>query len=241
MLAGKSTHHKLVVFTPVDAVEKVSTAMFDAGAGRIGHYTRCSFRSAGDGTFHGDPGTKPVLGKPRRLETVAEIRIETVLPLAMIEPVLAAIRLTHPYEEPAYDLVQLAPKPSGLGMGRIGSLAVPLPANALFERIKRELAIDHLLIAGPQDRTVKRTAVCAGACGNLLDEAIAQNADLFLTGEMRHHDAIKAARAGVTVVCTFHSNSERAVLVRLRDRLSQALPELSIHISKADRDPFGVV
>jgi putative NIF3 family GTP cyclohydrolase 1 type 2 len=88
---------------------------------------------------------------------------------------------------------------------------------------------------------VRRVAVCAGACGNLLDDALAQKADLYLTGEMRHHDALKAANAAMTVVCTLHSNSERATLKHLRDRLAEKAPGVSFTVSEVDRDPFEVI
>jgi putative NIF3 family GTP cyclohydrolase 1 type 2 len=110
----------------------------------------------------------------------------------------------------------------------------------LFERIKRGLDIEHLLVAGPHSGAIRRAAVCAGACGDLLDAAISAKAELYLTGEMRHHDAIKAARAAVTVVCTLHSNSERAALKRLRERLEQQLPGAVFLLSQADRDPFSI-
>jgi putative NIF3 family GTP cyclohydrolase 1 type 2 len=110
----------------------------------------------------------------------------------------------------------------------------------LFARIKNELGIDHLLIAGPTDDDVIKAAVCAGSGGEFLDAAIAAKVDLYLTGEIRHHDALKAAAAGVTVVCTLHSNSERITLKRLRDRLSAELPAVAFHLSQADRDPFSV-
>lgn len=75
----------------------------------------------------------------------------------------------------------------------------------------------------------------------MLNDAPAQKADLYLTGEMRHHDAIRAARAGMTVICTLHSNSERAVLKRLARQLEALVPGLASHLSQADRDPFAVV
>ena len=121
-----------------------------------------------------------------------------------------------------------------------GSHVVATTVPDVFERIKRELGIEHLLIAGPREGMVHRAAVCAGACGNHLDEAIAQKVDLYLTGEMRHHDAIKAVNAGLTVVCTLHSNSERPVLRRLRDRLTKEVPGVQFHLSEMDRDPFTV-
>jgi putative NIF3 family GTP cyclohydrolase 1 type 2 len=73
----------------------------------------------------------------------------------------------------------------------------------------------------------------------MLDDALAQKADLYLTGKVRHHDALKAAQRGMTVVCTLHSNSERAILKRLASRIAQRLPTLPLHISRHDRDPFS--
>ena len=123
------------------------------------------------------------------------------------------------------------------GMGRLGAIA-PTGRGELFERIKRGLGVERLLIAGPEGGQVRRVAVCAGACGDLLDDALRAGVDLYLTGELRHHDALRAAAAGVTVVCALHSNSERAVLARLAGRLAAALPGLSIDRSAVDRDPF---
>jgi putative NIF3 family GTP cyclohydrolase 1 type 2 len=80
--------------------------------------------------------------------------------------------------------------------------------------------------------------VCAGAGRGLLEDAIAGGAELYLTGELPHHDALRAAAAGITVLCTLHSHSERAVLGRLRDRLLQHLPKAAIRISEEDREPF---
>jgi dinuclear metal center YbgI/SA1388 family protein len=236
----KSAWHKLVVFVPEPALSRVSEALFAAGAGRLGHYSSCSFRSAGAGTFLPEAGANPAIGTVGRLETVAEVRLETIVPLAKVEAVIQALRQSHPYEEPAFDLNELAAPPEGLGQGRIGSFAAPMPVAELLERIKRQLDIGALLVAGSVDRPINKAAVCAGACGDLLDDAIARAADFYLTGEMRHHDAIKAARAGMTVVCTLHSNSERAVLNRLKSRLEQKLAGVEFLLSQMDRDPFIV-
>jgi dinuclear metal center YbgI/SA1388 family protein len=233
------SQYKLVVFVPVEAVEKVSHAIFDAGAGRIGNYTSCSFSSAGTGTFFGQPGSDPAVGHAGRLEKVDELRLETVVPIGSVENVIRALRANHPYEEPAFDLNVLAALPSGKGLGRIGSLP-STRRTELFDRIKRELGIGHLLIAGPVEGNVTRAAVCAGSCGDLLDDAINAGAELYLTGEIRHHDAVKAAAAGLTVVCTLHSNSERAVLKRLVKRLAETPGMPPILISSADNDPISI-
>jgi dinuclear metal center YbgI/SA1388 family protein len=237
---SKATQYKLVTFVPEEALEKVSGALFDAGAGHIGNYSSCSFQLKGTGTFFGEAGTNPAVGQSGRLEKTPEVRLETVLPISKVMPVIEALRKSHPYEKPAFDLNQLAAAPEGIGMGRIGEFDAPVERQVLFERIKRELEIEHLLIAGPTEGPVQRVAACAGACGDLLDEAISQKAEFYLTGEMRHHDAIKAARAGLTVVCTLHSNSERATLKRLKPRLEASLPGLVCHLSWQDRDPFSI-
>jgi dinuclear metal center YbgI/SA1388 family protein len=237
----KSPQCKLVTFVPANEIERVSAALFDAGAGRIGNYTSCSFRSAGVGTFRGEEGASPTIGRVGQLEQVEEIRLETVVSLDRVAEVVGALRASHSYEEPAFDLVTLAAPPTGRGMGRIGTLAAATQRSELIARIKRELGLPRLLIAGPVEGMVTRVAVCAGSCGDLLDDAIAQKAELYLTGEMKHHEALRAAWAGITVVCTLHSNSERAALTRLREMLVAALPGLEVQLSTADRDPFQIL
>ena len=237
----KVTQCKLVTFVPADRADQVSRALFDAGAGRIGQYSSCSFQTRGTGTFFGEEGTNPAVGQTGKLERVEEIRLETVVPLTNVEPVIRALRQSHPYEEPAFDLNQLAAPPEAIGLGRVGKLPGDVTGEMLINRIKRELEIDHVLVAGDASRLVRKAAVCAGACGSLLDDALAQDVDLYLTGEMRHHDALKAAARGMTVVCTLHSNSERASLKRLAQRLSDQLKPMQFLLSRQDRDPFAVM
>ena len=241
LIVPKSGHHKLVLFVPKEAVENVSTALFAAGAGKIGKYASCSFQSAGTGTFFGEAGTNPAIGQSGRMERVEEVKLEMLVPIECVVEVIAALRATHPYEEPAFDLQVLAAQPDGMGMGRVGALKQPASRREVFKRIKRELGIGHLLIAGPREGMVHRAAVCAGACGNHLDDAIARKVDLYVTGEMRHHDAVKASEAGLTVVCTLHSNSERAVLRRLKEKLTDGAAGVEFYLSEADRDPFEII
>jgi dinuclear metal center YbgI/SA1388 family protein len=238
--AVSATHYKLVTFVPAEHVERVSDALFAAGAGRIGRYSSCSFCTDGTGTFFGEAGSKPAVGHSGQLERTAEVRVETVVPIEKATEVIRALRAVHPYEEPAFDLNQLAGAPAGAGQGRVGSFDEPVERTKLFARIKQELALDHLLVAGPIEGMVSRAAVCAGACGDMLSDAIQGKADLYLTGEMRHHDALRAAAAGLTVICTLHSNSERITLARLKPRLEQMLPGVDFLLSQADRDPFAV-
>jgi dinuclear metal center YbgI/SA1388 family protein len=238
LVHARETSCKLVTFVPEADLERVSTALFDAGAGVIGQYSECSFRSAGTGTFRGGEGTSPAVGRPGRPERAPEVRIETIVPLSRQEAVIEALRAAHPYEEPAFDLIRLVARPEGAGIGRAGKLASPAPRAELIERVKQGLGVSAVLVAGPTEGDVTRVAVCAGAGRGLLNEALARKTELFLTGELPHHDALRAAAAGMTVVCALHSNSERAALPRLKSRLEAEVPGLTVLISEADRDPF---
>jgi dinuclear metal center YbgI/SA1388 family protein len=132
--------------------------------------------------------------------------------------------------------------PSGdgsTGMGRIGNVAA-VDRGALVARVKARLGVTHALVAGPTSGEVTRVAVCAGAAGDLLEAAIVAGAQAVIAGEVRHHDALAAAARGVTVVCVLHSNSERASLPALAERLRAALPGLGVAISAVDRDPFVI-
>lgn len=229
---------KLVTFVPAGHVEDVSRAVFASGGGRIGQYTSCSFRASGTGTFFGEPGSTPVVGQAGRLEEAAEVRLEILVPSGSVGLIVKALRAAHPYEEPAFDLVRLAPPPSGLGLGRVGAVDAA-PAGVLVERIKHALRLEHVLVAGSLDREVTRAAVCAGSGGDLIGDAIAAGAHLMLTGEVRHHDALRAVARGLVLVCTRHSTSERSALAQLARRLSERLPGVVITASAVDQDPLA--
>jgi hypothetical protein len=99
--------YKLVWFVPREALETTRDAVFAAGGGVIGEYTRCSWYTAGTGTFRGGESTDPATGERGREEHVPELRVETVVPWELVEDVVAALRGAHPYEEPAFDVYPL--------------------------------------------------------------------------------------------------------------------------------------
>ena len=234
---------KIVVFAPTADLSGVAEAAFAAGAGRIGDYEQCAFFGHGVGTFVGGAGTTPTVGVAGRQEAVEEVRFETVAPSGRVSAVIEAIRCAHSYEEPAIDVYPLQSQPADVGQGRIGRLDRPVREGALLTRIKKALGLKHLWVAGPggSGKTVRLAACAAGSAGGMFSAAVEAGATFYLTGEMRHHDALAAAAAGLTVACTGHSNSERAVLKNVAKNLRSALPGLKVLASKTDRDPFVVV
>jgi hypothetical protein len=100
--------YKLVWFVPAESLDATREAVFEAGAGQIGDYERCSWYTAGTGTFLGRETTDPTIGEAGREEHVPELRVEIVVPEDRLDEVVAALRDAHPYEEPAYDVYPLA-------------------------------------------------------------------------------------------------------------------------------------
>lgn len=127
----------------------------------------------------------------------------------------------------------------GVGIGRVGELPSGLGRSALAAHVKAALGLPHVLVAGPEEGEVKRIAVCAGAGGALLDDVVRQRAEAYVVGELSHHEALRAAREGVTVVCTLHSNTERGALAPLATSLRAAL-SVAVTVSTIDRDPFRI-
>jgi len=159
---------KIVVFLPESDVTDVSQAIFDAGAGHIGKYSRCSFRCRGTGTFQGHAGTNPTVGRPEVFEQAPEFRLETIVPVANLSEVVSAMIKAHSYEEVAYDVIPLLHGQTETGLGRVGDLEKPISKKALIEKIKITFKQKVVGMIGPTTGSVKRAAVCAGSCGSML-------------------------------------------------------------------------
>lgn len=234
----EGNYFKLITFVPVDSVNKVVEAMFDAGAGSIGNYSKCSFQSEGTGTFLPMQGAKPAIGKKGKLEKVNEIKLESIVGESKIADVITAMRNAHPYETPAFDVFRHYDLEGKLGLGRIGELEKPRSMSAIIENIKKITGAKAVGIVGKERRTVKKAAVCAGSCGKLINSVIADNCDLYLTGELKHHQALAAQEANLTCICLSHTVSERFALKKLAKDLKKHLKSVTIRLSKKDADPF---
>ena len=231
-------HYKLVVFIPIESAAKVSNAVFAAGAGIIGNYSNCGFTAEGTGTFLPLAGARPAVGKKGRIEAVPEIRFETIVPAEKLDDCIAAMKKAHPYETPAFDCFKLYNSPTKFGLGRIGKLQKPMQLNRIIERIKKHTEAKAVGIVGNQKRLIKTAAVCAGSCGKIINSVIAAKADLYLTGELKHHHALAAQQANLTCICISHTVSERFILKKFAKQLQKQIKQVTIRISKKDADPF---
>ncbi len=231
-------NYKMVIFVPKDALSAMTNAIFAAGAGWIGNYSHCGFTANGTGTFKPLAGAKPAIGKKGRLEKVEEIRFETIVPADKLTGCIEAMRKEHPYEEPAFDCFKLYNDKDRYGLGRIGNLEKPMQLSTIIKKIKAATGAKAFGIVGKEKRLVKKAAVCAGSCGRVIRTVISAGCDLYLTGELKHHYALAAKEAGLTCICLSHSVSERFILKKLAKKLQKDIKEVTIKVSKADKDPF---
>ncbi len=244
-----SRTHKLVTFVPAEHVDAVRAALAQAGAGGIGTYDTCSFSAPGTGTFFARKGSTPAVGEAGRLERVDEVRLEMVFPGSKIGAVVGALHANHPYEIPAFDIFKLEGEPeAGVGAGRVGTLDVPCSLEDIAARLKKHLGVQRLRVADSGKSGgvegvggVGVVGGCPGAGVSLIDGAIGAGCDVFVTGEMRHHDVLSALDKGCSVILAGHTNTERGYLPVLAEKIRAQDGALDVRISEADRWPFDEI
>ena len=242
---------KIVVFVPVESAEAIRAALAGAGAGRIGDYEEATHTSVVEGRFRPLPGASPAIGEVGRLETVTEARVESVLPRPRRAEAVAAMLAVHPYEEPAYDVVELvALDETDRGSGRVGRLEAPMTLRRFAEHVAQVLpATAHgVRVAGDPDRRIETVGLCGGAGDFLLDRARAEGVDAYLTSDLRHHPASELrehadpsapGHGAPALVDVAHWSAESTWLPVLRRRLADALGDtVEVHVSTINTDPW---
>lgn len=183
----KENQFKLVVFVPKDSLDKVSEDLHNAGAGIIGEYENCSFQLNGTGTFKGSKDSNPVIGEKGKSESVDEVRIEFLVDSWKLNKVLKSLQSSHPYEEPAFDVYPLKNKNVNYGFGAIGTLEKSLTTNEFLDYTCTSLKTNDLRFAKGKKNKIKKVAVCGGSGSDLLEAAIKNGADAFVTADLKYH------------------------------------------------------
>jgi dinuclear metal center YbgI/SA1388 family protein len=244
---------KLVTFVPEPHVETIRNAVATAGAGQIGAYKVCSFTTRGVGTFLGGEGANPSVGKAGHLETVPELRLEMVCSRQNLAIAIETLRRFHPYEEPAIDVYALEPHPlRTIGPGRRLVLDRPTTIHDMAQRLKSWIKRDRVRVAlaDPAHATtpLTRVGVCPGSGSSLARVARDQGCDVYVTGEMGHHDILASLHAGLSVIVAGHTSTERGYLPRLADQLRTRLTSpdaagnpVDVRVSQEDADPLVLV
>ncbi|MGB9841005.1 Nif3-like dinuclear metal center hexameric protein [Thermovenabulum sp.] len=218
---------KIVVFVPEGYEDNIVEAMGNAGAGFIGKYSNCSFKVKGEGTFKPEEGANPFIGKKGKLEKVNEFRIETIAPENKVKGVINAVLKVHPYEEVAYDVYPMDKEGKKYGIGRIGFLKQEMSLEEFARLVKDKLDLSAIKVVGELNKKVKKIAVCGGAGSDLIGTAIFKNADVFVTGDVKYHDALDAFMHGIAVIDAGHSATEKIVLNKIKEYIEKSLDEIN--------------
>ncbi|MDR0620825.1 MAG: Nif3-like dinuclear metal center hexameric protein [Deltaproteobacteria bacterium] len=213
---------KLVVFVPESHEEAIRRAAFTAGAGRIGKYENCFFKGRGQGGFKVPLDSSPYLGTPGAEETVDEARLEIILPPENRDSVAQAVKAAHPYEEPAFEFYGLT-SVGAFGFGAIGRWERPLAGRELAKFLEDRLKTPGLW--GGQERfgEVAKVATLPGSGGDFIMEAKRAGADLYVTGEINHHQSLLAREVGLPVFIAGHFETEYPSVWRLAKRVIDAI------------------
>jgi dinuclear metal center YbgI/SA1388 family protein len=212
-----SNQFKLVVFVPENNLEHLTSALFDAGAGIIGEYKKCSFRVGGKGTFEGSANSNPAIGSALNYEEINEVRLETIVYSWKLKNVISALLKNHPYEEPAYDVYPLSNENVNYGMGAVGELKDEMSLNSFLRYVKERISSNFRYCNGKGDK-IKKVAVCGGSGSELLPAAIASRADAFITADIKYH-TFQDAEGRILLIDAGHFETEIFSLSAIKEKL----------------------
>jgi dinuclear metal center YbgI/SA1388 family protein len=234
----ESTLQKLYTFVPAAHLSLVRDAIFAAGGGHIGQYSECSFGAEGMGTFKGGADTRPFVGQPEIRHEEKEIRLEVTLPAYLSRQVVAAMIKAHPYEEVAYDLINLVNTYAGVGSGLIGELPVELNEKAFLARIREVFQLPLIRHTPLRGRPVKRVALCGGAGSFLISKALTAGADFYITADVKYHEFFDA-NDRVVVADIGHFESEQFTIDLLFEILREKFPNFAVLKSDIKTNPVN--
>ena len=230
--------YKLVTFVPCESADAVREAMAHAGAGKIGNYDSCSYNMQGEGMFRALDGAKPFVGVENELHKETEVRIEVIVPSGIKGKVLRAMLESHPYEEPAYDIIALENEDKYAGLGVVGDLPAAEDALMFLSRVKEIFDVKALRYSGNADVQVKRVAICGGSGADFVREAISMGADVFITGDVKYHqfmsdeDRILMADIG-------HYESEHYTKEIFSEIITKKIPNFAIQYAELEKNPIN--
>ena len=229
---------KIVTFVPIADAEKVRTAMFEAGAGSIGNYGSCSFNQSGTGSFKGNESTHPYAGEKNKLHFEQETRIETIFPKHIQNKVIQSLLKAHPYEEVAYDIYSLDNEfPMG-GTGMIGELTEPMDELLFLQKLKETFHCQVIKYTRLLGKPIKKIAVCGGSGSSFLSKAIAQNADIYISGDFKYHQFFDAEKQ-IIIADIGHYESEQFTKEVFYELLTKKFPKFAVHLSELSTNPVN--
>lgn len=230
--------YKLYVYVPETDVDQVDQALTEVGIGQLGDYKQCSFRAKGTGTFTPMENANPYLGEQNKREYVDEVKLEYLMHQSLRAKAIQAIIKSHPYEEPAYDLIELKNDGIQYGLGRVGTLEEAISLKQLAINLKEIFQLEGLRVSGALENQVKKVAILGGSGEKYYPYAKRMGADVFITGDVSFHFAQDAEATGLSIIDPGHHIEQimvEAVATYLRRKVDASIQVVETKIST---EPF---
>lgn len=229
---------KLVTFVPVKYAEKVRSALFNAQAGHIGNYDSCSYNTEGFGTFRANDAANPFVGNKGEIHQEKEMRIEVIFPAYLKFQVLNALFSSHPYEEPAYDIIPLENEWGKTGAGIIGELENEEREEQFLFKLKDIFGISVIRHTNFIGKKIKKVAICGGAGSSFLSDAIRQKADIFISGDFKYHDFFSSENK-ILIADIGHYESEQFTKDIFYEIITKKITNFAVLISEVKTNPVN--
>jgi dinuclear metal center YbgI/SA1388 family protein len=229
---------KLVTFVPQLHSYRVRQAMFEAGAGQIGNYDACSFNSEGTGTFRANENAQPYVGNIDELHSESEIRIEVILPDYLRNKVISALIKSHPYEEPAFDIISLKNDWNQVGAGIAGELEEAEDELIFLNRIKSIFNVPAIRHTSLLNKRIKRVALCGGSGSSFVHDAILAHADVYISGDFKYHEFFDAENR-ILIADIGHFESEQFTKEIFYEIITKKMPTFAVQISDSKTNPIN--
>ena len=237
LASEEETVYKLVTFVPCSHTETVVDALFAAGAGTIGEYDECSYRTSGKGTFKAHAGSNPFCGNIGERHTEPEDRLEVIVKSGDKANVIKALLNAHPYETPAFDLFENKIGYAPVGIGCIGDLEQAEDEQAFLTRVKELIGIGSIRHTPFRNKKIVRVALCGGSGHEFLKKAEALGADIYLTADIKYHEFFDAE--GDTLLADIgHYESEQFTKEIFYDVIYEKNSNCVIHKSEINTNPI---
>lgn len=237
LIPQKDTLRKLTTYVPVENAAELRTALFNAGAGNIGNYDHCSFNMEGEGTYRGNEESNPVIGKKGQDHTEKEVMVSVIYAKHSEGRILNSLNNTHPYEEVAYEMVNINNKNQHIGMGMIGELEAPMQAEDFLNFVKETMNSRGIRHSALLNKPIKNVAVLGGSGAFAINAAIAKKADVFISADLKYHDYYKA-EGKIIVADIGHFESEQFTKNLLVEILTKKFPNFAIVLSNRITNPI---
>ena len=220
-ITEKNNYYKLVTFVPADNLEDLKNALFAKGAGEFKNYSHSGFYQKGKGNFKPLALADPYLGEKNKVNEVEEYRFETVVSKKNLDKVIKKLLKVHPYEEPAWDLYKMENLTEEKGIGRIAELKKEIELSQFLREVKEKFELESLKFVESEKQIIKNIALCSGSGADFIKDAFYKGADLYLTGDIKYHEAQLAEELGLALIDFGHYGSEKFVRELLLNKLKQ--------------------